>query len=131
VQDFSVPPNTLDPFSLTPEGVPDCTLCPPLGSKVQYVSTNCTSAEDRVCSACGQCGSGKYSTNLCTLYSDVTCKLCDVCPVGKYSSTVCGLVPGSQVNTVCSACTPCTDLQYEVSICTPTANTGMIMMMFT
>jgi hypothetical protein len=50
-------------------GAPDCSLCDP----GFYISTNCTSHSDRVCSPCTKCGYGLWAKEQCSAYRDTGC----------------------------------------------------------
>jgi hypothetical protein len=118
--DFALIPNLMLSVTNQVEESPDCSPC----SSGQYTSTQCTTADDRICSACSTCGEGKYTVDVCEGPGDVTCKICSICPVGTYSSTTCGTEIGSTQDTVCTECSACSALQYERTECIPTADTG-------
>jgi hypothetical protein len=101
--------NLLAPF-ITPlmEGEPDCTSC----EGGYFVSQNCTTHSDRVCSPCKTCGSGEYIRNECDIYSDVRCKECSTCPYGTYISQQCAGTSDLE----CHKCTICTGIYLFISI---------------
>jgi TNFR/NGFR cysteine-rich region len=123
-QDLAEEPNALTAVLYKREGSPDCSLCPS-GS---YVSTNCTTGSDRLCSPCTACSAGKFTGDLCSAYADATCQVCSSCSVGKYASTPCGsnadpVTGASRQDAVCSACSQCDYLHYVLQVCTAVTDT--------
>jgi hypothetical protein len=109
-RDFAATPNQnaiMNAYQV--ESTADCSDCP----SGEYISTACTTTEDRVCSTCTTCATGKYQQDTCTTIADTTCKECGSCEYGKYISTACQ----DTADTICSACTVCTKSEYISSVC--------------
>lgn len=102
--------NLLAPFIIPlKEGGPDCSSC----EHGSFVSKNCTTYSDRVCSRCKTCSSGEYIRNECSTYSNTRCQSCSSCPFGKYISQQCA----GTVDLKCAKCTVCNSMEYIASEC--------------
>merc|ERR1712205_135482 len=80
-----------------------------------YVQTPCTDRIDVMCAACSTaCPAGQYKVSECDTHSDIGCLPCRSCQTPYFVDGGC---TGS-TDTICSECTPCGPLEYEVSPCT-------------
>lgn len=92
------------------ESGPDCSVCP-IG---YYISRNCTSNSDRVCSLCSTCAPGRWIREECSAYHDTRCLDCTPCSYGYTTDVACG----QRHDTVCRQCSICNEYQYEAATCT-------------
>jgi hypothetical protein len=71
--DFSVVPNAnveIATNNIKEEGAPECFGC----LTGEYVSTNCTTSTDAVCSTCDTCPVGQFAFSDCQDYQNILCQ---------------------------------------------------------
>ena len=111
-QDRAYAPNLINEISgdnLLVEFGPECTLCP----SGYFVSKECTSHSDRICSKCSACDDELWTQTSCGEYEDTSCAKCSECSYGTYESTSCS----DNSDAVCSLCSECAEDEYVASEC--------------
>lgn len=111
-QDRAYVPNLINEISgnrLLAESGPDCSLC----ASGYFVSEECTSHSDRICSKCSTCIDGFWTETTCGEYQDTICAKCSECSYGTYESNPCS----ENSDKICSLCSECGDDEYVSSEC--------------
>jgi hypothetical protein len=83
----------------------------------EYILSDCTTTDDRVCALCEECAVGTFKANNCTANANTDCEACAVCDVGEFITEYCS----GDTNTACGQCTDncneCTGPGAQCTMC--------------
>merc|ERR1719272_2377527 len=85
----------------------------------EYISSACTTTEDRICTLCEECAVGTFMANDCTSTANTDCQTCNTCDDGKYIVSLCSGTDDTTCGDCTDNCNQCTGSGAQCTQCGP------------